>query len=375
MRTNTMIKQASVLAVAAAFFTATADVSAESVMLKPKHKVGETVYVEQSAEIVQLIHNPMMGEPMEIAIHRIYGLLRKTDSGSSDGAKMSWTFDRTMQKVDSPMMEAAYDSDAPGAEDESELIAGPLNAMIGGKFNVEIDKDNTATSCSGMKAILDKAMEDAPGNPFSQQLQRELTDDRGRVNYGESMYLMYPNKEVNVGDTWKKTQRDLLPQIGKVVSRYEYKLDKITEEAGRKVAVISFKSTMEKDTSGKPADDVGPLGNADVKGTSSGTTTFDIERGMVTKSIANNETKIETKAKASDAKDGDEEEDGAQHSPPPGMKIEVKVKQTTLLMNEADRAKQKEAAAKHAKEVKKAEPKKETKKPAKKSDADEDEDE
>lgn len=375
MRTNMFFKRTSVLGVAVALFAAAGDLSAESVMLKPTHKVGETVYVEQSAEIVQMIHNPMMGEPMEIMIHRIYGLLRKTDSGSDDGAKMSWTFDRAMQKVDSPMMEAAYDSDAPGAEDESELIAGPLAAMIGCKFNVEVGKDSAATSCSGMKAILDKAMKDAPGNPFSQQLQRELTDDRGRVTYGETMYLMYPNKEVKVGETWTRTQRDLLPQIGKVVSHYEYTLDKITEEAGRKVAVITFKSTMEKDTTGKQTE-AGPLGNADVKGSSTGTTTFDIERGMVTKSIANSDTRIETKAKASDAKDADDEEEGAQHSAPPGMKIEVKVKQTTTLLNEADRAKQKEAAAKRAKEMKKAEPKKETRKPAKKSgDEDEDEDE
>ncbi|MBI5761910.1 MAG: hypothetical protein HZA51_00125 [Planctomycetes bacterium] len=353
--------------------------SAESVMLKPKHKVGDTVYVEQAADILQKIHNPMMGEPMEINLQRTYGLIRKVESATDGGAKLSWTYDRAMQKIESPMLEAAYDSDSAGNEDESEMLADLLQAMIGGKFNIEMSKDFSNASCSGMEAILDKTQEAGAGGMLSQQLQRELTDDRGRVTYGETMYLMYPNKEVKVGETWAKTQRDTIPQLGKVVSHYEYKLDKIAEEAGRKVAIVSFKSNVENDKSDKSAkeDDAMHGMTPVIKGLSTGVTTFDIERGMVTKSVSNSETNIEMKQPDAGKKDGekDDEEEGAGQGPPPGMKIQVKVKQTTTVMSESERAKQKEAAAEKAKTKKKAEPKKDAKKPAKKAEEKEDDDE
>lgn len=379
MRIHTLNSRAAFLAATATAFVASL-ASAESVMLKPKHKVGDTAYVEQAADILQKIHNPMMGEPMEINLQRTYGLTRKVESATDGGAKLSWTYDRTMQKIDSPMLEAAYDSDNAGDEDESEMLADLLQAMIGGKFNIEMSKDFSIASCSGMEEILEKTQEAGAGGMLSQQLQRELSDDRGRVTYGESMYLMYPNKEVKVGETWAKTQRDTIPQLGKVVSHYEYKLDKIAEEGGRKVAIVSFKSNVENDKSDKSAKEDEALHgmSPEIKGTSTGTATFDIERGMVTKSVSNSETNIEMKPADSDKKDGDKDDDdeeGAGQGPPQGMKIQVKVKQTTTVMSDAERAKQKESAAEKAKAKKKAEPKKDAKKPAKKAEEKEDEDE
>src|SRR5262249_41203517 len=77
---------------------------AESVMLTAKHKPGEKMYVEQTRESVQKIENSPMGGNMEMTAQQLYGLWRKVDSASADGAKVSLVFDRVMQRFESPMM-------------------------------------------------------------------------------------------------------------------------------------------------------------------------------------------------------------------------------------------------------------------------------
>src|SRR5205823_9466653 len=110
-----------------------AQVRAQSVRIEPKHKAGEANYVEQDLDIHQKMEGGPMPGTMEIDIKRVYGLNRKVEATPDGGAKITMTFDRTMQKFDSPMMNGAYDSDAPD-EDDSPMLAGPLKAMVGGTF-------------------------------------------------------------------------------------------------------------------------------------------------------------------------------------------------------------------------------------------------
>lgn len=357
---------------------------AQSVMIQPKHKAGETTYLEQCMEANQVIEGGQMPGKMEFAVKRIYGLTRKIDSASADGAKITMTFDRAMQTIDSTMVEAAFDSDCPGGDDEAPMLAGPFKALLGGTFKMELDKDGQVKQFSGMKPILEKVEEVAAGNMMAQQLQSELTDDRGRETYGEMMYLMYPNKEVKVGEAWKKTFRGTIPRVGKIVSRYDFKLDRLSEEAGRKVAVVTYTSTTEKDTTGKPIDDGMHGMEAEVKGASNGTMTYDIERGTIVKNVSNNQMAIEMNPPKSEKKKGDADDDDDDDAPAKGMKIDVKLKQVTSILSEADRAKQKEEAAKKVKTLAEKEgankaakkaAQKNVKKPAKDAKDDEEEDE
>jgi len=365
---------------------------AQSVMLKPKHTAGQKQYIEQHTEVTQNIRGGMMpGEGMEIKVDRIYGLWKQVESASDDGVKVTMTFDRAMQKVDSPMMEAAFDSDAPGGDDESQAIADSLNAMIGGKFKLDIGNDGEVKKCTGMGEILDKVEDAGTGSPFTMQLRNELTDERARVTYGEQLYLMYPNKEVKVGDTWKKVHRDTIPQVGKTVSHYEYKLDRISEENGHKVAVITYTNDVEKDNSGKPAGEM-PGMSTKLKGSFTGTVTFDIDRGEVIRSESKGTSKVEMIQSGGDKADKDKDEDAGgkkagkdkkddddgDKAPDRGMKVDVKVHQTYTVLSDAERQKQKtEAAARQAEIKKKAEADKakakKPEKPAKKDKDDDDE--
>lgn len=365
-----------------------AQVRAQSVRIEPKNKSGETTYIEQDMDVHQKMEGGPMPGAMEIDIKRVYGLNRKVEPTPDGGAKITMTFDRTMQKFDSPMMNGAYDSDAPD-DDDSPMLAGPFKAMIGGTFTMEVDKEGQVKDFSGMKKILEKVEDASGGNPLSGQLRGELTDERGKSTYGEQLYLMYPNKDVSVGDTWAKTFHDVLPQLGKVISHYDYKLDRIAEENGHKVAIVSYKSTTEKDESAK-SDDAMPGASTKVSGSGKGQLTYDVERGTVTKQTSDGHMNIEItrgnpgkKAKSADKKadeksKGGKDDDDEDEDQPKPMKIDVTLKQSYSVMSTADRARQKTEAAARAKadqkkdDVKVDAKKKDAKKSAKKADDDDD---
>lgn len=361
---------------------------AQSVLIKPKFSAGETAYVDQTREMKQKIENGPMGGSMEIDSVQGYGLNRRVDSTSDGGAKLTFVFDRVVQEFNSPMMEGAFDSDQPGGEDANPMLAGPFTALLGGKFQITLGPDGQIKECSGMKEVLEKVQDASPGNPMVQQLENELSDERGKVSYGEAYFMLYPNKEVKVGETWKKTHRDTLPRVAKVVTHYEYTLDRLSEEAGRKVAVITYKTTMEKDPDAKSDDGPGFFGeNPIIKGTGNGTATYDIERGLVVKQVSNRHVTIEgsppaagkakpKKEKGGDEDGDDEEEDEDEDEPAKPMKVEVDVKQTITVLSDAERSKQKaEAAKKVEAQAKKQAAKKKDAKPSNKAEEVDDDDE
>lgn len=360
---------------------------AQSVMIKPKFAAGDTIYIDQTREMKQKIENaPMGGGTMEIESLQVYGLNRKIESASDGGTKFSMTFDRVVQKYDSPMGGGTFDSDNPGDEDANQMMSGPFKAIIGGTFRISLGTDGQVKECSGMKEILEKIQDAAPGNPMAMQLETEFSDERGKLTYWEAFFLLYPNKEVKVGDTWKKMHHDTLPRVGKVITNYEYKLDRLSEEAGRKVAVITYKTTMERDPSGKNEGEHNFFGeNPVIKGSGGGTATYDIERGLVVKQVSNRHVTIEGspsgggKAKAKKDKEGekdsDDEDDDDSAEPAKPMKANVDVKQTITVLSDAERAKQKAEAAKKSEGKEKKPADKKNAKPSKKAEEDDDDDE
>jgi hypothetical protein len=364
---------------------AASSLRAQSVQIQPKYKSGEKTYLEQDVHVKQKMQGGPMGDGMEIEIQKLYGLWHEVKSVNDGMAKIVLTFDRALQAVQSPMMEAAFDTDDPDNEDASPFIKDALAAMVGNSFRMEVDREGQVKKFEGMKDILEKVMEAAPASPFTRQLQNELSDERGKVTWGELVYLMYPNKEVKAGDKWSKVHRDIIPQLGKVKTRYEYKLDRITEENGRKVAVVTYKSEMEKDDSGEPAGELAG-GKSEVKGSFTGTDTYDIERGLVTRHESSGKLNVrirqnqpadedddedadEDNGKSAQKKDKDDDDAG-------GMKVEVELKQKFTLLSESERARQKADAAKKAEAAKRETPKTPVKKapPAKQVEDDEAED-
>ncbi len=248
----------------------------ESVLLQRKFQDGKTNYVHRTVDMVQKIGG-MPGGAMEIKVRSIFGVIEKVKGAAGGKRIVTMTFDRAAQTMDMPMMgELEYDSYDPENEEAAPQLASILQPMVGEALTVEVSKDGKVVGFSGMDAINKKISEKAVANMFWSQVKRQYTDEKARKQWGEDPLLMFPNKEVKVGETWKARSVDDDPQLGVIAHEYEYTLDKITTDQGRKVAHISYKVQISKGES-----DEGEETPTKVGGGGSGQAVYDIDEGTV----------------------------------------------------------------------------------------------
>jgi hypothetical protein len=333
-------------------------IAEDAVLLKPKHEPGRTRYIE-SHMTVDMSQSVGDAPGMKGKIERTYGVMQKITSGTEAGGKWQMTFDRVAQDFAFPGMSAMFDSDDPDNEDASPTLAAFLKPMLGMSIDLEVDAAGNISSCNGMKDILAKIEKGGP-NTFAMMLKPEMTDDRAKTSWGDALLVLYPNKKVKVGDTWKTTAEINAPQLGKILTDYDCKLEKITDQAGRKVAIVGYKSVSrlteapaetpaakkpaaddddeadeDSDDKDKPAEKPAKSANQ-LNATSVGTAVFDAQTGeMLTRSDEGTSQIQMTLAGAGK------------------MKIEQKLKQEIKIVPEADRNKVKaELEKKHAAEKK-----------------------
>jgi len=339
--------------------------AAEGVLIKPRFVQGDKQYIEVVREVKQKMSGPQApGGGVEFTLRRLYLVAREVESVKAQSVGLGLRFERASQAMDSMMGELFFDTDDPDNEDAAPQLGSALKPMIGMPMKLRLDSTGQVASFSGMTAIREKVEEAVGGNPMMGMLLSELSDERGRVDWGEQMFLLYPNKEVAPGDTWKKSIHDTLPRIGKVVTDYECKFDRLTQEAGRKVAVIAFTAKMSRDP-GDKAGSEGSRAEATLEGRFNGTAMFDIEAGQIVKRVQEGKMKLRVGSPRADAarakKRGEEAEDAeeddadeaAQEPPVPEMTIDLAVKQTTTLMSETQqKAKRAAEARKRAADAK-----------------------
>lgn len=266
-------KRASHTAAAAACLVGAAVMPAfggDSVMLKRKFKPGATHYVERKVERTQEVSGGPMGA-MTIEVTELLGFIEKTESADAGGWKIVLTHDRAATSMDMPVLGAqSFDTDDPGAGPAAPLLRSMLEPLIGESYTVELDKDGKVTGFSGMDAIREKISKNAVANLLWQQAKEHFTNESGRSEWGDARFAVYPNKEVKVGDQWKSSLTRQVPRIGTVVTKFDYKLERIGQDGGREVAVVAITGTI----SGGDGD------GTKISGTVTGSATFDVGRGL-----------------------------------------------------------------------------------------------
>lgn len=312
-----------------------AEAPAESVKIHRKFDTKSKHYVERSTDIIQKISGAGMpgGGPMEIKMHQLFGVEEKVEDGKLGKKALTITFERARQSMDMPMMgNIEYDSDDPDNEEAAPQLSSLLKPMIGEKLTMEITRDGKVVNFAGMDAIAKKISENATANPLWMQQKQRFTDRRARKEWGEDPLRMYPNKEVNVGDSWESTSEDEDPQLGTILSKTKYKLEKLTKEDGRQIAEISYATDISKIKDGE-----GDTGRAKMEGKSSGKAFYDAESGLIVRQEGEGETKLKMPSQAGE------------------LDIVIVSKSTMRHLSEAMRKQQKEEMAAKIAERKKAE--------------------
>jgi len=303
--------------------------AADSILLKPKFTPGRITYVELKQDIDQTIGGITDAPSIETTVRHTFGVWHKVEAVSpSKGTRIVLTYDRVCMSIDGPMISESFDSDVDDPRDESNMVAAAMGPMLGMPMTMELDKDNQVTSFTGMDAIRKRIEETTGGGMMYQQMKDELDDESYKAMWGESLLILYANKEVKVGDSWTRTLEHKSGAMGDLVSEYKCTLKSIGTEDGRKVAIVAYKATVSRapDSESKP-NAMGIVTKLD-SGEFEGTATYDVERGEFVKQVSEGRVKVKMTPPGAEAEEA-------------GMTLDQKIKSRVAVLAEAERQKQK----------------------------------
>ncbi|HKQ48211.1 MAG TPA: DUF6263 family protein [Phycisphaerae bacterium] len=267
--------------------------AADSVRLAPRIDAPTESYVEVSSDSVVKMTGPD-GKPMEMSSRSIIGLLQK-ETKKGDEIAIEATIDRMLGFMAfTKTMQTLYDTDDPDYEEASPMHRDAFTPIMNMplKFSVDLGPAGPkGRNLNGAEAIRKKLTDLGEQNFVAKTLAEEAFGDRQVLSlFAETPMVLYPNREVKVGESWKKTQRDEIPSVGQVIFTYDCKLDQIEKAKGREVALVRFTGVIEKDADEKPAKDK-RLGKID--GTFTGTAKFDVEQGRFVEIQSDTKSKME----------------------------------------------------------------------------------
>jgi outer membrane protein assembly factor BamB len=323
------------------FAAAAAATAADSVLLKPKPGAPAEAYLEFNAEAVQTMAGPT-GKSMDVQTRSVFGLLAKT-AATSDGMELSGTLDRltgffSFRSADaSEPIKGSFDTDDPEAEDASPDHRAAFSAILNLPIRITLDAQGVGTAADGGETIRKRLLTLGDQNFVAKSLVDEAFTDRQIMSgFGETLLVLCPNREVKVGETWKKIQHDEYPQVGTVTLAYDCTLDRVEKSADGDVAIVSFKGTITKDPDEKPAEGK-RLGNID--GSFAGTARFSVAQGRFVATTRETRATVEVPPF------------WTREPTAPLMKIEGKFKNEFTVGPVADRLKHKDEIAKRVADI------------------------
>lgn len=232
---------------------------ADSLLLKTRHDGAGSAYCEFTAETQQKMAGPD-GKPMQVLVKSVYGAMMDS-AAAGDGAEVRLKMDRLMGSLTFRTADSAegvtsmFDTDDPENENASPDHRAAFDAILNMPLRISLDAQGVATAIEGAEAIRQKLLLLGEQNFIAKSLADEDFADRpAMATFGETAGVLLPNREVKVGETWKKTQHSLYPHVGKVILSYECTLERIEESSDGPVAIIRFQGTVAKDADEKPAE-------------------------------------------------------------------------------------------------------------------------
>jgi len=146
----------------------------------------------------------------EIPVNTVMDMLMKmtVKEKTGDGISVDYLYTEAVMTVSNPMMNIKYDSKNTNdsVSEPEKLIAQIFNGLIGKTMNVVFAPDGSVKSISGFDAIMKDIQKNmTSGNPAVQQMVngflQSFNEDAMKRMFEQS-FKFYPDKEVNVGDSW-----------------------------------------------------------------------------------------------------------------------------------------------------------------------------
>lgn len=302
--------------------------AADQILLAPRYVAGYSDYIEFKQDVTQT--QSERGAPdVTAGLKRLYGMIRRVESASKDGATLTLTLDRAMHEKWSMYLRRWYDSDRHDNTDELPILSRALNIVLHRVFQFQVNKRLEVVDVQ-VPDDLEKAIIETQDGFFAPEVQRDFSAQRLKINWFLMPGALYADRPVKVGDSWKNWVEDQLPLQGPARMHFECKLEKLEGPPGKRVATVSFKGALEL---------TGDLSKLDRFARSyqsewDGVATFDEARSEYTRRIQQTRTRLMFAGKSADPK-----------TPPPDQLLYLKVDQSYRVLTMDERMNEQKSLA------------------------------
>lgn len=241
-------------------------------------------------EMIINMDQELLGQPVQMDMTTYYSL----DIIDDDGSIKTISSKLERFKMNTVMMgfNVDIDTDDPVSKDTADVKKNPLElmkkvfgALKGTRFNMKVNREGKITEVSGLENLGDKlatelGLDESEKTTASGGLDKAFNKDEIARNF-ERFWYIFPNKEVKVGDSWKKTSSF----GGQVPATFESTY-KVTDIEGDMVT-LEEKSLIssKKDAGDKTFETSGEI---------SGTVTVDSRSGLLVNSDQDMNMKVNT---------------------------------------------------------------------------------
>jgi hypothetical protein len=174
----------------------------QKVALKYNLAEGSSYQMKQVTE--QMIKQDFQGMNMEIKMTITANTRYVVNKVSEGQYEIDIIYDQLAMKMESPMMNMNYDSQA--VPDVTNPMNAAFSSLIGQKFNMVMDSKGKVLSVKGFENVMDSLTAKMGGNrDAAEQMAASLKDQFGNESMQSSMEMVmaiFPEKPVSVGETW-----------------------------------------------------------------------------------------------------------------------------------------------------------------------------
>jgi hypothetical protein len=252
------------------------------VLLKVKWPQGERVVQDTDMKINNEITVPGQPNPMQqnMTMGQKYALTVLKENPDSTHEVQLEFLNTTMGMDMAGKSMLKYDSSKNSAADGTDPLIATFGKIIGSKITYFLDASNNVDHIEGVQDLLNRLS--AGGNAQAMAPVKTMFSDGYFKQLMSSSQFLPPNP-VAPGDSWQVSMEFPMPAIGTLVLNYTVTLQGWEMHGARNCARLEFDGTIQTkpDAGGSPDPSLMGVTMAIKDGTTSGTSWFDPEFGII----------------------------------------------------------------------------------------------
>lgn len=234
-----------------------------------------------SLEVEQTIKQNIMGTEQNVDSKQLMEMDMQVDDVEDDLTNMSIMYTRIAMVQTTPMGEMKYDSDSLSAEDAPGALMG-YAALVDNGFTITFDEKGKIQDVSGLDRMIENIIdnmniEDPAQKAETLKIVKQQFDADALTAQMQNSFAIYPDEEINIGDTWDMNQAITTPFPMQITSTYT--LTDYDDE----YAYLAVDSKIKSDGE-SPMQNAGMTMNITLSGDQSGTMKVERKSGMIKES-------------------------------------------------------------------------------------------